>query len=81
MRDQSAGLRLAIAAVGGQAKTLAERLGISPQAVSQWENIPAERVIAIEKLTLVHRSKLRPDFYPPERRQTSHGSGKNDMSI
>jgi DNA-binding transcriptional regulator YdaS (Cro superfamily) len=64
--DEKSGLELAVEAVGGQAKTLAERLGVSPQAISQWKQIPSDRVIAVERITGVHRRFLRPDLHPPE---------------
>lgn len=69
MAEQSEGLKLAIAACGGVAKNLADGLGISPQAISQWSEVPWSRVIVVESLTGVHRSKLRPDIYPPENRE------------
>jgi DNA-binding transcriptional regulator YdaS (Cro superfamily) len=50
----------------GGTKTLAIRLGITPQAVSGWFRIPAERVIQVEDATGVPRSELRPDLYPSE---------------
>ena len=49
--------------VGGQGR-LAQALGISPQAVSQWEAIPALRVLEVQELTGIHRCVLRPDIYP-----------------
>lgn len=58
----------AVQNVGGQA-ALAEKLGISPQAVNKMcasGRVPAERVLTIESLTGVSRSELRPDLYPPE---------------
>lgn len=63
MRD--AGLEAAIRAAGGVG-TLARRLGISQPAVSAWQRIPAERVIAVEILTGVGRATLRPDLYPSQ---------------
>ncbi len=57
------GLGLAIEAAGGIMR-LAYALGISEAAVSQWEKIPPDRVIPIEKLTGVKRELLRPDLYP-----------------
>jgi hypothetical protein len=53
------GLKLAIEAAGS-ARRLAAKL-----AVQQWERIPAERVIEVERLTLVPRERLRPDLHPP----------------
>ena len=52
----------------GTVSALAERLGISSQAISQWERVPAERVLQVEAATegRVTRHELRPDIYPPE---------------
>ena len=61
MRDQ--GLEEAIKAVGG-ISALARGLGLSQPSVSNWSRIPAERVLAVETLTAVDRSRLRPDLYP-----------------
>ncbi|MGO4135149.1 transcriptional regulator [Rhizobium brockwellii] len=52
-------------AVGGPAE-LARRIGISIQAVSQWKKVPGDRVLAVERVTGVSRSSLRPDLYPPD---------------
>jgi TorA maturation chaperone TorD len=57
------GLEEAIRAAGGTG-ALAQALGISQPAVSTWQRIPAERVLAVEALTGVRRSVLRPDLYP-----------------
>lgn len=52
-------------AVGG-ASALARLLGnVTPQAVTQWRDIPALRVIDIERVTGIPRDELRPDLYPP----------------
>jgi TorA maturation chaperone TorD len=56
------GLEDAIRAAGGIG-ALARRLGISQPSVSNWQRIPAERVIAVEALTGVPRASLRPDLY------------------
>ncbi|GGK45180.1 Cro/CI family transcriptional regulator [Salinarimonas ramus] len=61
MRDE--GLDLAIRAAGGVG-ALARTLGISQPSVSNWSRIPAERVLAVETVTGVSRSLLRPDLYP-----------------
>ena len=53
MRD--AGLQEAIKAAGGVA-SLARAIGIAQPSVSAWSRIPAERVLAIEALTMVRRS-------------------------
>ena len=60
MRDP--GLYEAIRAAGGVSE-LARRIGISQPSVSNWDRIPAERVIAVEQATNVSRTVLRPDLY------------------
>lgn len=56
------GLEDAIRAAGGIG-ALARRLGISQPSVSNWQRVPAERVVAVEALTGVPRASLRPDLY------------------
>ncbi|MAY41705.1 MULTISPECIES: helix-turn-helix domain-containing protein [unclassified Neptuniibacter] len=63
-------IKRAIKILGSQT-ALAEELGVTPQAVQQWEasgTVPVKRVIEIEKATngKVSRQKLRPDIYPSE---------------
>ena len=65
MSDRTPALKRAIKAAGGVAP-LASRLGLTVQAVSQWERVPPLRVIAVERFTGVSRSQLRPDLYPEE---------------
>ena len=60
MRDQ--GMRLAIEAAGGIG-ALARGLGIRQPSVSGWSRVPAERVVAVEKMTGINREQLRPDLY------------------
>src|SRR5690348_14620307 len=60
MRDQ--GLAEAIRAVGGVSE-LARQIGISQPSISNWNRVPAERVLAVEALTGVSRNILRPDLY------------------
>src|SRR5262245_30539510 len=60
MRDQ--GLDEAIRAAGGITE-LARRIGISQPSVSNWERVPAERVLSVEAATGVTRNVLRPDLY------------------
>jgi hypothetical protein len=38
---------------------------VTPQAISQWKQVPAGRVLTVEKVTGVPRHRLRPDLYPP----------------
>jgi TorA maturation chaperone TorD len=63
MRDQ--GLEEAIRAAGGITE-LARRIGISQPSVSNWERIPAERVLAVEAATGIARGLLRPDLFGSE---------------
>ena len=60
MRDP--GLQEAIRAVGGVSE-LARRIGISQPSVSNWDRIPAERVLTVETATGVNRALLRPDLF------------------
>ncbi len=60
--DFKAPLLRAAAKVGGLAQ-LATRLNISRSALSQWDKVPADRVVEIERLTGVSRIELRPDLY------------------
>jgi len=56
------GLEEAIRVAGGVG-ALARGLGISQPSVSNWQRVPADRVIAVEALTGVPRASLRPDLY------------------
>jgi TorA maturation chaperone TorD len=60
MRDD--GLQRAIDAAGG-VSALATALGIAQPSVSGWTRIPADRVAAVEAVTNVPRTTLRPDLY------------------
>jgi TorA maturation chaperone TorD len=60
MRDP--GLTDAIRVAGGVSE-LARRIGISQPAVTNWERVPAERVLAVEAATGIPRVRLRPDLY------------------
>jgi TorA maturation chaperone TorD len=60
MRDP--GLSEAIRAAGGVGE-LARQIGISQPSVSNWNRVPAERVVSVEAATGVDRGVLRPDLY------------------
>lgn len=66
--EKNSALNQAIIAMGGM-RALGRALGISHQTISTWEKVPATRVLAVEALTGVPRSALRPDLYPPNREQ------------
>jgi TorA maturation chaperone TorD len=59
---RDAGLERAIDAAGGVAE-LARKIGIAQPSVSNWNRVPAQRVIAVEGVTGVSRKILRPDLY------------------
>jgi DNA-binding transcriptional regulator YdaS (Cro superfamily) len=65
MSDKSQALERAVANVGGQAK-FARLIGVTAQAVSQWDEVPPLRVLAVESVSGVSRNELRPDLYPLE---------------
>src|SRR6187455_2660426 len=60
MRDP--GLEEAVRAVGGVSE-LARQIGISQPSVSNWNRVPAERVLIVEAATGVDRKVLRPDLH------------------
>src|SRR6478735_2244498 len=64
MRDP--GLSEAIRAAGGVGE-LARQIGISQPSVSNWNCVPAERVVSVEAVTGIDRGVLRPDLYDGKR--------------
>ena len=56
------GLKRALEIIGGKA-ALAKHLGITKQAVGQWEQVPPDRVLAVEDATGVPCYEMRPDIY------------------
>lgn len=59
-----AALAHAIEVAQGPGK-LGAAVGVSSQAISQWKQVPAQRVLQVERVTGVPRHMLRPDLYPP----------------
>ncbi len=47
----------------GRRIALATGLGILPSALSQWKQVPADRVLDVERLTGISRYDLRPDVF------------------
>jgi TorA maturation chaperone TorD len=56
------GLDQAIRAAGGVG-ALARKIGIAQPSLSNWNRIPAERVLSVETITGIDRAVLRPDLY------------------
>lgn len=54
----------AVKAAGGPTK-LGDALGIKMTSLYSWRRIPAERVLAVERVTGIPRTELRPDLYGP----------------
>lgn len=65
MDDKAEALKRAVKNAGGQA-SFARLIGVTAQAVSQWNEVPPLRVLAVEKVSGVSRTELRPDLYPLE---------------
>jgi DNA-binding transcriptional regulator YdaS (Cro superfamily) len=65
MDDKTEALKRAVEKVGGQAK-FARLIGVTAQAVSQWDEVPPLRVLMVERVSGVSRHELRPDLYPLE---------------
>lgn len=57
-------LEHAVMAAGGFT-ALGRKLGISGEAIMQWNMVPPRRVLEVEKATGISRFLLRPDIYPP----------------
>lgn len=58
-----AALKLALNKAGG-VNALSNALAITHGAVSQWEVVPAKRVLAVAAITGISPADLRPDLYP-----------------
>jgi DNA-binding transcriptional regulator YdaS (Cro superfamily) len=46
---------------------IARGLGLSRAAITRWQRVPAERVVAVEKITGIARHLLRPDLWSTPR--------------
>jgi DNA-binding transcriptional regulator YdaS (Cro superfamily) len=60
----------------GWATPIAKALGLTPQAVFQWREVPIKRVVAVEEIVGMPRHLLRPDEHLPP-----NGSQKKDDHI
>lgn len=52
-----------IKAERGRLSKLAAELGITPGAVTQWDEVPAERMGDISRVTGIAMRDLRPDIF------------------
>ena len=52
-----------IRAERGMLSKVAYGLGLTRAAVVRWEQVPAERVVDIERITGIPREALRPDLF------------------
>lgn len=52
--------------IRGAVKRVAEGVGISTAAVSQWRRVPKDRVEQVASILGVAPEDVRPDLYPPE---------------
>ena len=51
----------------GGATALADQLGIQAPSIASWRRagqVPAERVLAVSRLTRISPHAIRPDIYP-----------------
>lgn len=60
--NRDPGLMAALMAAGGVGK-LADVLGLNVSTVSDWDEVPEDRVLDLERLLNVPRHVLRPDLY------------------
>jgi DNA-binding transcriptional regulator YdaS (Cro superfamily) len=58
-------LQEAVKAAGG-VRALGRMLGTSHTAIMRWDQVPALRVLEVERLTGVSKERLRPDLYRPD---------------
>lgn len=65
MDDKPTGMD-AIRSVRGMIRKVALGIGLTPSAVSQWDQVPAERLIDVERHSGIAREILRPDLYRRE---------------
>jgi DNA-binding transcriptional regulator YdaS (Cro superfamily) len=56
-------LRDYLKAERGRLSKLANALEITPAAITQWDVVPADKLVRIESETGIPRQQLRPDLY------------------
>jgi TorA maturation chaperone TorD len=75
---KNSGLEEAIRRMGGVG-AVARALGLAPTSIVAWKCVPAEHVLALEALTGVDRTVLRPDLYPDT--DTSIAAGRDEIDL
>lgn len=50
----------------GMKSRIARELGITPGAVSQWQEVPADKVLDVERITGISRHRLNPKVFGPK---------------
>lgn len=63
------GLKIAIRAAGG-VRSLARKIGVTHGAIRQWDRVPYNWLITVEKATGIPRDKLRPELFREYKRTT-----------
>lgn len=61
--DPADALGEAVQKAGGVC-ALARALGVKHPSVIKWRRVPANRVLDVERISGVPRTRLRPDLYP-----------------
>ena len=70
------GLKLAIEAVGGL-NALANALKLNRGTVHHWERVPYSQLLAVERVTRIDRSILRPEMFAGWRPPTDFSPRSN----
>jgi DNA-binding transcriptional regulator YdaS (Cro superfamily) len=58
---------------------LAKALGVSPQAVCMWKQVPTTKVLAVEEITGIRREILRPDLYDEQGKRSQSETTKEKL--
>lgn len=57
----------------GSRTAVAAALGITRQAMDDWDQVPVKRAAALEHLSGVSRCEMRPDIWRPETTKATDG--------
>ncbi len=63
-----------IKAKRGRLSRLSERVKVTPSAISQWTEVPAERMGDDSRITGIPLRKLRPDIFERAMKPTREGA-------